>query len=56
MLGEGERVDIEARQDSRLLLVAGQSLDEPVARRGPFVMNNEEELQQAFRDYQEGRF
>ncbi len=56
VLGEGERVDIEARQESRLLLVAGQSLDEPVARRGPFVMNNEAELQQAFRDYQEGRF
>jgi redox-sensitive bicupin YhaK (pirin superfamily) len=56
VLGEGAHVDIEARHDSRLLLVAGRPLQEPVARRGPFVMNNEAELQQAFRDYQEGRF
>jgi redox-sensitive bicupin YhaK (pirin superfamily) len=55
-LGQGDRVAIEAREESRLLLVAGQPLNEPVARRGPFVMNNEAELRQAFDDYQAGRF
>ena len=55
-LDEGGRVDIEAREASRLLLVAGQPLNEPIARRGPFVMNSEAELRQAFDDYQSGRF
>ncbi|MCU7932665.1 MAG: pirin family protein [Candidatus Thiodiazotropha sp. (ex Codakia rugifera)] len=56
VLDQGESVELTAHQSSRLLLVAGQPLNEPIARRGPFVMNNEAELQQAFSDYQEGRF
>jgi len=55
-LGEGGSVVIEADEASRLLLVAGRPLNEPIARRGPFVMNTEAELRQAFTDYQEGRF
>jgi hypothetical protein len=56
LLGPGEGVEIEARAQSRLLLVAGRPLGEPIARRGPFVMNNEAQLRQAFEDYQAGRF
>jgi redox-sensitive bicupin YhaK (pirin superfamily) len=56
VLDHGDSIEIEARADSRLLLVAGQPLNEPIARRGPFVMNSEAELQQAFNDYQAGRF
>lgn len=52
---DGEVV-IEAREESRLLLVAGQPLNEPIARRGPFVMNSEAQLREAFDDYQAGRF
>ncbi|MFI0414542.1 MAG: pirin family protein [Candidatus Thiodiazotropha sp.] len=56
VLGQGDSVGITAQERSRILLVAGQPLHEPIARRGPFVMNSEAELQQAFNDYQEGRF
>jgi redox-sensitive bicupin YhaK (pirin superfamily) len=38
-----------------MLLVAGAPIGEPVARRGPFVMNTEEEIRQAIEDYQSGR-
>jgi redox-sensitive bicupin YhaK (pirin superfamily) len=56
VLGDGERIEVSALQPSRLILVAGQPLAEPIARGGPFVMNREDEIKQAFRDYQEGRF
>ena len=40
----------------RFLLIAGKPLNEPIAWRGPIVMNTKEELYQAFEDYQTGRF
>jgi quercetin 2,3-dioxygenase len=39
----------------RMLLVAGQPIGEPVARGGPFVMNTEDEIRQAWEDYRSGR-
>ena len=42
--------------ESRLILVAGRPLREPVARYGPFVMNTKQEVMQAFVDFQDGRF
>jgi redox-sensitive bicupin YhaK (pirin superfamily) len=53
VLGPGETV--LATGTGRMLLVAGAPIGEPVARRGPFVMNTEEEIRQAIEDYQSGR-
>ena len=46
---------LEARQDSRALLIAGKPLHEPIVQHGPFVMNSDEEILQAIADYQTGR-
>lgn len=48
-------VSIEAVQDSRFLLVAGQPLREPIEQYGPFVMNTKEQIYQAVQDFRNGR-
>ena len=48
-------VRLTAREDSRLLLVAGRPLHEPIVQHGPFVMNDEQEIYQAISDYRQGR-
>jgi len=52
---EGDGVLIEAQADTRLLLIAGQPLNEPIAQYGPFVMNTQQEIYQAVNDFRAGR-
>jgi redox-sensitive bicupin YhaK (pirin superfamily) len=54
VLGEGDRVSFASQDGARLLLFAAHPINEPVARRGPFVMNTEAELDQAVDDYRSG--
>jgi redox-sensitive bicupin YhaK (pirin superfamily) len=52
---DGEGVQITATADSVLLMGTGEPLNEPVVSHGPFVMNNQTQLLEAFRDYQMGK-
>ncbi|MFQ5553295.1 MAG: pirin-like C-terminal cupin domain-containing protein, partial [Thermoplasmata archaeon] len=55
VLGEGDRVFLEAERDSVVILGAGEPVRESISRWGPFVMNTREEIFEAITDYQHGR-
>lgn len=52
----GDAITIEANNDVSLLVLSGEPIDEPIVGYGPFVMNSEAEIQQAFRDFNSGQF
>jgi len=57
VLSHGETLSLAAGANTtRLILVAGKPLNEPVAKYGPFVMNTPEQIVTAIRDFQSGRF
>ena len=53
---EQSELAIHATEQLRVVLYAGQPIGEKVVARGPFVMNSDEEIVQAYKDYHEGKF
>jgi len=53
---DGEGITVKATADSRILILSGEPIDEPIASYGPFVMNTQEEIYQAVEDFQSGKF
>jgi redox-sensitive bicupin YhaK (pirin superfamily) len=57
VLGDGDYIQAGAANEPvRFLLISGKPLNEPIARYGPFVMNTQEEIQQALKDLRNGTF
>ncbi len=52
---DGESFLIKAIEDSTLMIGTGEPLNEPIVSHGPFVMNTQTEIMEAFRDYQLGK-
>ncbi|MEH7347096.1 pirin family protein [Bacillus sp. JJ1532] len=56
MDAEKSEVKIQSKEKLHVLLYAGRPIRENVVARGPFVMNSEEEIVQAYKDFREGKF
>jgi redox-sensitive bicupin YhaK (pirin superfamily) len=53
---DGDMVELEANDNAVILFGHADPIQEPIAARGPFVMNTQTELEQAFADYRAGKF
>lgn len=52
----GTDIVVEALEDAVVLILSGEPIDEPIAQYGPFLMNTDQEIQQAISDYNQGKF
>lgn len=52
---DGDSITIDSETDSRVLVLSGEPLGEPLVGQGPFVMNTREEIRQSIKDYQAGK-
>jgi hypothetical protein len=53
---DGETFNIKVKEDSIVLILSGEPIDEPIVAHGPFVMNTKAEILQAFEDFHKGKF
>jgi redox-sensitive bicupin YhaK (pirin superfamily) len=53
---EGEEITIRATEDSVLLLLSGEPINEPIASFGPFVMNAQSEIVESIREFHAGKY
>ena len=53
---DGEDIVIEASDNSIVLMLSGEPIREPIASYGPFLMNTQDEIKQAYEDYNNGKF
>jgi quercetin 2,3-dioxygenase len=53
---EGAAITLNCRGPAKAVVLTGAPIEEPIVGRGPFVMNSEAEIRQAFRDFSSGRF
>jgi redox-sensitive bicupin YhaK (pirin superfamily) len=53
---DGRQIKIDATEDTVLLILSGEPINEPIAQYGPFLMNTREELEQAIDDVNAGKF
>ncbi len=52
---EANEIEVEGKQETKILFLSADPLNEPLATYGPFVMNNQTEIMEAMRDYQMGK-
>jgi quercetin 2,3-dioxygenase len=53
---EGDEITLRASEDSVVLILSGEPINEPIASYGPFVMNTQEEIYEAIEEFQSGKF
>ena len=52
---DGDSIHIESKKESNFLIISGEPINEKVAQYGPYVMNNQTEIMEAMRDFQQGK-